>query len=78
MALHVVAVFQHERGPGRKPLVTAYTRDFNPAWEGCCLHRVDAENGTRAKALAIAEHKTGLGCRGSVFPSMTHAPRKAE
>jgi hypothetical protein len=35
--MKTVAVFQHERGPGRKPLIMAYTRDYNPAWEGCCF-----------------------------------------
>lgn len=64
--LFVVAVFQHERGPGRKPLVTAYTRDYNPSWDGCCMHLVRAENGTQAKREAIALHKMRQDCRGPV------------
>lgn len=57
-----VGVFQHERGPGRKPLIMAYTRYFSPEWGGCCMHRVRAENGTAAKKLAIENHRGGWGC----------------
>lgn len=52
-----VGVFTHDRGPGRKPLITAYTTWFNAAWENCCLHDVDAKNGTEAKKIAISDHK---------------------
>ena len=62
MQQFIVGVFQHERGPGRKPLVSAYTRDYHAAWQGCCLHRTVAENGQHAKKKAIAAHKAGLGC----------------
>jgi len=51
-----VGVFTHER-PGRKPLVTAYTTWYNPEWKGCCVHKIDAENGTEAKKLAIRDHR---------------------
>lgn len=35
----------------------AYTLTYNPQWEGCCEHTVEAKNGTEAKKLAIKEHK---------------------
>jgi hypothetical protein len=35
----------------------AYTRWYNPQWEGCCEHTVDAVNGSEAKRAAIQEHK---------------------
>lgn len=74
----VVAVFQHDRGPGRAPQFFAYIRDYNPAWEGCCMHRVEAASGSQAKAKAIADHKARTNCRGgSVFPTLTHRPEAA-
>ena len=63
--VYTVAVFQHDRGVGRAPIISAYTRWFNPTWEGCCLHRVGAENGTAAKKIAIAHHRDGFGCNSA-------------
>ena len=51
-----VAVFVHSR-KGRKPLIMAYTRDYNSSWEGYNGVSVEAKNGTEAKKLAIAEIK---------------------
>ena len=48
-----VGVFEEQRSIA----IRAYTMWFNPKWDGCCLHRVQAENGTAAKKLAIAEHR---------------------
>lgn len=46
--------------PGRNPLVkssyAAYTMWFNPTWKHCCLHKIEAERGSEAKAKAIREH----------------------
>ena len=50
-----VAVFTHETRRGRRYL--AYLRVYNPAWDGCCLHEVEAEEGRRAKQVAIREHR---------------------
>jgi hypothetical protein len=58
MAVFKVVVFTTDRGATRNPLVTAYTRWFNPSWEGCCLHHVEAATGAEAKRKAIGEHKT--------------------
>ena len=50
-----VAVFAH-RGK-RGPRFMAYTRDYNTAWPGCCVHTMQASSGNEAKARAIAEHR---------------------
>ena len=71
----VVAVFQHNRGRGRKPLLTAYTRYYNTSWDGCCMHLVRAENGTQAKREAIGSHKMQRGCRGPGVPMTTEDAR---
>lgn len=60
--VYTVAVFQHDRGEGRAPIISAYTMWFNPTWAGCCLHRVGAESGTAAKKIAISNHREGFGC----------------
>jgi hypothetical protein len=55
-----VGVFPIHRGGFGKQRVstyTAYTTWYNPEWEGCCEHTVEAVNGTAAKKLAITEHK---------------------
>lgn len=52
-----VAVFPWERPVGFKPRFNAYTLWYNPEWKGCCLHPVNAENGTAAKKQALKEHK---------------------
>ena len=58
--------------PGKRgaPIQYAYTRYFNPAWEGACLHHVMATRGALAKIAAIHAHKAGEGCRpnGMVKP----------
>lgn len=53
---YVVGVFEHVRRSGRVFLM-AYTRDYNPAWEGCCVHRVISEGGRYAKEDAKAQHR---------------------
>ena len=50
-----VGVFEHQRK--RSIGFEAYTYWFNPEWKGCCVHRVQAENGKAAKKFAIAEHR---------------------
>jgi len=50
-----VAVFEHPKK--RSVMLMAYTRDYNPAWPGCCLHEVPAPNGDEAKRVAMAEHR---------------------
>lgn len=54
-----VGVFTHYSANKKRrlPRVHAYTIWFNPSWEGCCMHEVDACNGTEAKKIAIADHK---------------------
>ncbi len=51
-----VGVFEHERRSGRVFLM-AYVRDYNPSWEGCCVHHVIAESGTMAKDSAKSQHR---------------------
>lgn len=36
---------------------SAYLRDYNPSWKGCCEHNVEAFSGAEAKRTAISEHK---------------------
>ena len=36
---------------------SAYTCWYNPSWPGCCLHEVNAQNGTAAKKIALTECK---------------------
>lgn len=36
-----VGVFSHKRRSGTV-FYTAYSRDYNPHWEGCCEHTVEA------------------------------------
>jgi hypothetical protein len=50
-----VGVFTDESERG--PRCRAYTTWFNPIWENCCEHLVEAKNGTEAKKIAIKEHK---------------------
>ena len=42
--------------PGRKTF-TVYSIWYNPAWQGCCEHTVEAENAKEARLKAIAAHK---------------------
>lgn len=51
-----VGVFTHTEGR-RKPLITAYTLWYNPAWHGCCVHEVLAPSGANAKRIAIKQHR---------------------
>ena len=51
-----VGVFEHVRTSGRVFLM-AYVRDFNPQWEGCCVHRTIADSGTAAKDNAKSQHQ---------------------
>lgn len=46
-----VGTFKHDFG------VTAYTRDYNPCWEGCVEYEVKAPSGEVAKKAAIAARK---------------------
>lgn len=50
-----VGVFEHP-APQSSQLM-AYTRWYNPGWDGCCEHRVMATNGTEAKKIATKEHR---------------------
>jgi hypothetical protein len=50
-----VGVFEFQRK--RRVGLTAYTTWFSTAWNGCCLHQVDAINGTEAKRLAMTQHR---------------------
>lgn len=52
-----VRVFKVGVFPMKRRSFTAYTRDYNSSWDGCCEHKVEAPNGTLAKKLAIQEHK---------------------
>ena len=52
----VVGIFEHKRRSGRVFLI-AYVRDYNPDWDGCCVHRVIAEDGAMAKDSAKAAHR---------------------
>lgn len=62
MATYRVAVHTYDIGTWqdnlgrsrRRPLVLAYLRHFGA---GHCLHVVEASNGAKAKAVAIAEHR---------------------
>ena len=54
MTIFTVGVFAPVK-VGQKYL--AYLSLYNPAWPGCCLHKVEAPNGTRAKIEAINQHK---------------------
>lgn len=71
----VVAVFEHARDRGRKPLIMAYSRDYNPAWAGCCLHAVSARlGGADAKRKAIGFHKQRIGCSTQAVAKDSAAP----
>ena len=59
--LHEVCVFPHPEYSTRKP--RAYTRYYNPAWEGACIHHVLATSGALAKIAAIHAHKAGEDCK---------------
>lgn len=49
-----VGIFAHQ---GKRSVqYQAYTTWYNPEWEGCCEHVVEATSGNEAKKLAIAEH----------------------
>jgi hypothetical protein len=50
-----VGVFEH---PGKRRVkLAAYSSWYNPSWEGCCEHTVEANNGTEAKVVAMREHR---------------------
>ncbi len=51
-----VGVFEHRRTSGRVFLM-AYVRDFNPNWDGCCVHHVAARSGASAKDSAKSQHR---------------------
>lgn len=58
-----VAVFcDTDAVTGQRSKFRAYTRYYNPTWEGCCLHHVVAVTGTAAKRRAIEDCKAGTGC----------------
>lgn len=50
-----VGVFPHQGKT--KVRYMAYTRDYNPQWQGCCEHEVEAMDGEQAKKLAILAHR---------------------
>jgi hypothetical protein len=37
--------------------LTAYTTWYNPTWDGCCEHVVQAATGEEAKRAAMEEHR---------------------
>lgn len=49
--------FVHERGEGRTPLVTAYTRYYRMDWPGCVEYEIEAASGEEAKRIAIRLRK---------------------
>lgn len=56
--MYRVGVFEHEGKRG--PKLTAYLRDFNPQWDGCCVHRIsfsEVASGAQAKRLAMQQHR---------------------
>lgn len=55
MSAFKVGVFPHQGKT--KMRYMAYTTWYNPAWEGCCEHVVNADTGNAAKKIAIQEHK---------------------
>jgi hypothetical protein len=55
-----VAVF-YDDSPRLRVRWGAYTNWYSPTWPGCCMHEVEAKNGTEAKKLAIAECKAHRG-----------------
>lgn len=51
MKTYRVGTFYHP------PTVSAYLRDFNPAWTGCMVFHVEAESGGEATKKAKALRK---------------------
>lgn len=51
-----VGVFTREGKRGGKQF-SAYSRDYNPEWPGCCEHLVPEESRKDAKKIAVAEHR---------------------
>jgi len=58
MKKFIVAVFP--RVGKRGYLFNAYTRDYNPQWDGCNEVSVMANNGKEAKSIAISIIKNAL------------------
>lgn len=53
--LFKVGVFEH---PRKKSIqLAAYTRYYNPSWEGCCEHEIVASSGSDAKRIAMQDHR---------------------
>ena len=52
---YTVATYRYERP--RKPLVTAYSRVYNPEWDTCVMYRVKAPSAAEARAAAIRHRK---------------------
>ena len=50
--IYRVGTFTHDRGPGRAPLITAYSRDYSLAWDGCVEYEIDAASAAEARRMA--------------------------
>ena len=56
--------------PGKRGWIfTAYTRVYNPEWEGCNVVEVEAYNGKEAKALAIQSVKNRMDLKSKIPPT---------
>lgn len=62
-----VAVFVQRGKRGWK--FRAYTRDYNPSWEGCNMVTVTARNGASAKQHAIDVIKANMNLNSKLCPS---------
>lgn len=65
MKTFTVATFVHEQSPGRY-LYTAYTRDYNPSWNGCKIYTIEAQNGSAARNIAKKMRKAECEKSGSI------------
>lgn len=54
---HRVGTFAHQRGDGRAPMITAYSRDFNETWAGCVVYQVLAADAKRARTAAMKHRR---------------------
>lgn len=57
MRTYRVGTFAEDRGPKRKPRVSAYTMYYSPEWSGCVEYDIEAESGAAAKKIAIARRR---------------------
>lgn len=58
MRTFTVGTFVDLPAPGRElciSRISAYTRDYNRAWDGCVEYTIEANSGSHAKELARAK-----------------------